>query len=144
MTMEQRGLDEVLLAYSEAWQTPDGASRRDLVERCLAPDASYTDPAYEMHGREAISEHIGRSLSGEAYDGAVAGGRIPFSSGADQHHGMLRFTWVLLDPEDRPILEGIDFVELAADGRLQRITGFFGALPPIPDSWPDRLAWRGR
>ena len=27
-------------------------------------------------------------------------------------------------------------MELAADGRLQRITGFFGAFPPIPESWP--------
>ena len=35
------------------------------------------------------------------------------------------------------MLEGMDyFVELAAaaDGRLQRITGFLEAFPPIPES----------
>jgi hypothetical protein len=33
-------------------------------------------------------------------------------------------------------------VELAADGRLQRITVFFGAFPPISESWPEHLVWR--
>ena len=49
---------------------------------------------------------------------------------------MFRFSWVMIDPQEQQILlEGMDFVELAADGRLQRITCFFGAFPPIPDSW---------
>jgi len=50
----------------------------------------------------------------------------------DEHHGVFRFSWVLVDPQGQPLLEGMDFVELAAEGRLQRITGFFGAFPPIP------------
>jgi hypothetical protein len=58
--------------------------------------------------------------------------------------GMFRFSWVMIDPQERQILlEGMDFVELAADGRLQRITGFFGAFPPIPEIWPEHLVWRG-
>ena len=61
----------------------------------------------------------------------------------DQHHGMFRFSWVMVDPQERPILEGMDFVEVAADGLLQRITGFFGAFPPVPESWPEHLVWRG-
>jgi hypothetical protein len=44
----------------------------------------------------------------------------------------------MVDPQEQLqeqlLLEGMDFVELAADGRLQRITGFFGAFPPIPES----------
>jgi hypothetical protein len=144
MSVNQRSLDEVVLAYIEAWSTPDGAVRRELLDVSLADDASYTDPAYEVRGKEEIASHIGRSLSGEAYDGAGAGARIPISSGADQHHEMFRFSWVMIDPQERQILlEGMDFVELAADGRLQRITGFFGAFPPIPESWPEHLVWRG-
>jgi hypothetical protein len=144
MSVNQRSLDEVVLAYIEAWSTPEEAARRDLLDVSLADDALYTDPAYEVRGREEIASHIGRSLSGEAYDGAGAGARIPISSGVDQHHGMFRFSWVMIDPQERQILlEGMDFVELAADGRLQRITGFFGAFPPIPESWPEHLVWRG-
>jgi len=103
----------------------------------------YTDPAYEVRGREELVDLIGRSLSGEAYNGAGAGARIPISSGVDQHHGMFRFSWVMIDPQERPILKGMDFVELAPDGRLKRITGFFGAFPPVPESWPEHLVWRG-
>ena len=37
---------------------------------------------------------------------------------------MISFTWVLLNPEGVPVSRGLDFGELAADGHLQRITGF--------------------
>jgi hypothetical protein len=144
MSVDQRSVDEALLAYAEAWNTPDATKRRELLDIGLSDDCSYTDPAYEVRGKEELADHIGRSLSGEAYDGLGAGARIPLSSGLDQHHGMFRFTWVLIEPQEQQILlEGMDFVELAADGRLQRITGFFGAFPPTPESWPEHLVWRG-
>ena len=144
MSVDQRSLDEALLAYAEAWNTPNATKCRELLDIGLSDDCSYTDPAYEVRGKEELADHIGRSLSGEAYDGLGAGARIPLSSGLDQHHGMFRFTWVLIEPQEHQILlEGMDFVELAADGRLQRITGFFGAFPPIPESWPKHLVWRG-
>ena len=73
---------------------------------------------------------------GRPTGGPELGPGIPISSGVDQHHGLFRFSWVMVDPQDQLLLEGMDFVELAADGRLQRITGFFGAFPPIPESWP--------
>ncbi len=144
MSVDQRSIDEALLAYAGAWNTPDEDARRELLDTGMADDCSYTDPAYEVRGREELVEHIGRSLRGEAYDGLGAGARIPFSSGVDQHHGMFRFTWVLIDPEEQVLLEGMDFVELAADGRIRSITGFFGPFPPIPQSWPEHLVWRGR
>jgi hypothetical protein len=73
---------------------------------------------------------------------------IPVGAPEPESCGMFRFSWVMVDPQERQILlEGMDFVELAADGRLdgrlQRITGFFGAFPPIPESWPEHLVWRG-
>jgi hypothetical protein len=46
----------------------------------------------------------------------------------DLHHGRLRFAWKLTDASGRTVVEGIDFCELAPDGRLRRIVGFFGPL----------------
>jgi hypothetical protein len=46
----------------------------------------------------------------------------------DLHHGRLRFAWKLTDASGRTVVEGIDFCELASDGRLRRIVGFFGPL----------------
>lgn len=62
---------------------------------------------------ELVRAVVGRKGPGP---GAGAGGRIPISSGIDQHHGMFRFAWVLVDPQDQPILEGMDVVELTDDG----------------------------
>src|SRR5215204_3588023 len=106
MSVNQRSLDEVVLAYIEAWSTPDAALRRELLDMSVANDGSYTDPVYEVWGKEELADLIDRALSGEAYDGAGAGARIPISSGVDQHHGMFRFSWVMVDPQQRPILEG--------------------------------------
>jgi hypothetical protein len=73
MSVNQRTLDDVVLAYIEAWSTPDEAVRRELLDASLTDDASYTDPAYEVRGKEEIASHIGRSLSGEAYGGPELG-----------------------------------------------------------------------
>ena len=69
MSVNQRTLNDVVLAYIEAWSTPDETARRGLLDASLAEDASYTDPAYEVRGKHEIANHIGRSLSGEAYGG---------------------------------------------------------------------------
>jgi hypothetical protein len=45
MSTNEQSLDEVVLAYIEAWSTPDEAVRRELLDTSLADDASYTDPA---------------------------------------------------------------------------------------------------
>lgn len=142
MSEDESRIDEVVMAYSEAWHTPDEVRRRELLERSFAGDGTYTDPACAVSGRDALSTLIGDTLRGDAYDGALVGARILGSSGLDHHHGMLRFSWMVVDSQGQPALAGMDFVELAADGRLQRITGFFGPLPPAPDSWPEHLVWR--
>jgi hypothetical protein len=60
MSVNQRSLDEVVLAYVEAWSTPDEAVRRELLDMSVADDASYTDPAYEVRGKEETVSLIGR------------------------------------------------------------------------------------
>ena len=47
----------------------------------------------------------------------------------DHHHDKVRFGWALLDAAGAVLIEGIDFGEVAEDGRLQKIVGFFGPLP---------------
>jgi hypothetical protein len=142
MSAEQRSLDEVVLAYIEAWNTPDEETRRKLLEQSWADDGVYTDPLGEVRGRETLVSHIGRFLS-EGPSGRGPGHRIQVANGVDHHHEMLRFSWALLDPHGASISQGLDFGDLAEDGRLRRITGFFGPLPTIPDGWPEHLVWHG-
>jgi hypothetical protein len=57
---------------------------------------------------------------------------IDFASGVDSNGAALRWAWVMRNG-DEVVLEGIDFAELAPDGRIQRIAGFFGPFPPLDD-----------
>ena len=49
----------------------------------------------------------------------------------DSHHEFLRFGWELVGPDGAVALAGLDVAEVADDGRLRRVTGFFGPLAPI-------------
>ena len=102
MSLEQRSLQEVVLAYIEAWNTPDEEARRSLLDRCWADNAAYIDPVSEVRGKDALVAHIGGFLSGQRY-GLGAGCRIPISSRVEHHHGMISFIWVLLNPEGVPV-----------------------------------------
>jgi hypothetical protein len=57
------------------------------------------------------------------------GHRFRRASGIDAHHDHLRFAWELVTPDGTVALAGMDVGEVAGDGRLRRITGFFGELP---------------
>jgi hypothetical protein len=48
----------------------------------------------------------------------------------DSHHDQLRFAWQVVGPDGSVPVAGIDVGVLAPDGRLERITGFFGELAP--------------
>ena len=116
---------QVIEAYAAAWCEPDEGARRRLLERVWADDGTYTDPLSHVAGREALVQHIG------AFHQQAPGARIVRASGIDAHHGLLRFGWTVFGATAPPLagLEGIDFGELAPDGRLGRIVGFFGPLP---------------
>jgi hypothetical protein len=60
------------------------------------------------------------------------GHRFRRVSGVDVHHDELRFGWELRSPDGAVVVTGIDVGALGPDGRLRRITGFFGELPAAP------------
>ena len=99
--------------------------RAELVERAWAADGRLVDPPLAGEGHDAISD-IATAMH-EHY----AGHRFRRTSDVDHHHEFLRFAWELVGPDGEVTLTGLDVGELAADGRLRRITGFFGELAPL-------------
>ncbi len=114
---------EVLDTYGEAWNEQDEAKRRQLLEACWADDGTFTDPQSDVAGREALIAHIAE------FQSQFAGARILPTSTADEHHGMVRFTWRIVAADGSTMLDGIDFSTLAKDGRIQKTVGFFGPPP---------------
>jgi hypothetical protein len=115
-------LTEIVDTYLAALNEADPARRAELVERAWSSDCLYVDPAHEARGRRAI--------------GALAAGvqeRVPGhafrrTSAVDGHHDQARFSWELAGPDGSVYAAGLDVAELHGDGRLRRITGFFGEL----------------
>ena len=117
---------ETIETYGASWNEPDEAKRRELLERSWADNGVFEDPRDRAEGRDALL----RLIAG--FREQLPGGSIVMTSGVDEHHGLVRFTWRIDDAQGKALLEGIDFGELAPDGRIQRIVGFWGAPPSPP------------
>jgi SnoaL-like domain len=109
--------------YLAAWNETDSARRAGLVEQVWASDGRLIDPPLAAEG------HAGISDMAAALQAQFPGHRFRRASGIDEHHGYLRFGWELVGPDGGVALAGMDVAELTANGKLQRITGFFGPLP---------------
>ena len=118
-------LNEVVAAYGASWNETDESKRRKLLEQSWADDAVYQDPLGRAEGREALVAHIG------GFHQMMAGHTITNTSGVDAHGNVFRFAWEMRDDKGAIAMEGMDFGEVAPDGRLESITGFFG---PFPDA----------
>ena len=110
--------------YIAMWNEEDATKRAALIDVAWAEDASYLDPLLEAEGHDGLSEMVAN------VHGHYPGYRFRRRSGVDVHHDRVRFAWDLVKPDGEVFVAGIDIGELADDGRLRRITGFFGDLAP--------------
>ena len=118
MTDVTATVDTYLAAYSEG----DHERRAELISEAWAPDGELIDPPMTGEGYDGIS------ALADALQRQFAGHRFRRASHVDAHHDRLRFAWELVGPDGTVALTGLDVGELADDGRLRRITGFFGEL----------------
>jgi hypothetical protein len=116
---------KIVTQYMAAWNEPDDAARRALLEQCWSDGGVYLDPNVLLAGRDALATKIGEVLAGRP------GARLEFMSGVDVHHNVVRFLWRLVRADGTCGDTSIDFGEIGADGRRVKIVGFFGAAPPL-------------
>ena len=112
-------VDGHLTAYAE----PDQSRRAALIARVWAEDGQLLDPPLTGEGHRGIDEAAAALLS------HYGGHTFRRTSGVDAHHGHFRYAWELVGPDGAVAIAGIDVGEVAQDGRLRRITGFFGEAP---------------
>ena len=114
---------EIVTTYGAAWNEPDEAARRALLTKSWADAGTYSDPTGSADGRDALVAHIG------GFQAMMPGHTIDMTSALDTRDNVFRFAWVMRNGTE-DILEGMDYGELAADGRIAKIVGFFGPFPP--------------
>jgi hypothetical protein len=114
--------------HCAAWNTIDHADRDSLLDRVFTRDGVYSDatPTY-VTGRAALSDAIARFQ--RQYPGAR------FRCSAPQtHHRAMRVSWLLVGADGKVVTQGMDFYELAPNGLIRRVTGFFGPPPALDAS----------
>jgi hypothetical protein len=115
-------LTDTIDTYLRAWSEQDPDVRAELVGRVWAHDGRLIDPPMAAAGQAEIS-----GLHG-ALQQQFPGHTFRRASAIDAHHDHLRFAWELVGPDGTVALRGLDVGEVGDDGRLRRITGFFGEL----------------
>lgn len=112
-------VDLHLAAYGE----PDPARRAELIAQAWSEDGVLLDPPLTGEG------HDGLGAAADALLGQFPAHTFRRTTAVDEHHGVARYAWELVSPEGAVVLAGTDVVDVAADGRLQRVVGFFGDAP---------------
>jgi hypothetical protein len=116
---------DIIDTYIDMWNEQDADKRRVLIDKAWADEPSYLDPQLEAEGRDGLSDMV--ATVHQHYPGHVFRRR----SDVDVHHDRIRFAWDLVAPDGAVFVAGIDVGEVAEDGRLRRITGFFGELAAV-------------
>jgi hypothetical protein len=119
-------LDDVVGAYTSAWNEKDEDACRSLLEKSWSEKGAYEDPTAAVEpGRAALHAHIAQ------FHKDYPGAKIVATSKPDQHHGKIHFTWKMVLPNGAVAIEGRDFGELDSAGRIAHIVGFFGPPPAL-------------
>ena len=125
---ELTNVTTIVDTYLAMWNESDVDERARLIEQAWVADGRYVDPLQEAEGHHALSGMV------DAIQARFPDHRFRRQSGVDAHHDQVRFAWDLAGPDGAVVITGLDLGELAADGRLRRITGFFGDLPSVEDT----------
>lgn len=115
-------ITETVDTYLAMWNEEDAERRAALISAAWAPGGRYVDPLLEADGHAALREMVA------GVHAHYPGHRFQRTTAIDTHHDEVRFGWQLVAPDGAVTVAGIDVGTLGADGKLTRITGFFGDL----------------
>jgi hypothetical protein len=123
MTITESDVTATVDRYLAAYGEPDPQRRAELIATVWADNGRLIDPPLAGEGHDGIAGMA------QALQQQFPGHGFRRTSAVDIHHDHFRFTWELVSPNGDVVLAGLDVGELDADGRVRRITGFFGDLP---------------
>ncbi|MEM8904132.1 MAG: nuclear transport factor 2 family protein [Actinomycetota bacterium] len=119
-------LPPALRTYLRMWNERDLDRARELLREAVTDDIVFADPQDFHEGREAMERNV------ERFNRAFPGAVLTLASGVDGQHDRYRYAWnIHVDGE--LLIEGFDVSTLAADGRIERVDGFFGPLPALAE-----------
>ena len=110
--------------YLAAWNEPDVEAVRAHLEKSVAPDVLFVDPANTTRGVDELEAMIRKARIERPTAEYLR------TSGVDGHNRRYRYAWAV-HIDGKPVIVGMDFVTVDEDGAIVQIDGFFGELPPL-------------
>jgi len=106
--------------YDEVWAEVDATRRLGTLSEIWAEDGFYTDPDVPegVLGIQALSDFVAASFE------EMPGLTITATTGVAVLRDRAWYRWKATTAAGESF-EGTDFIEFAADGRIQRVTNFY-------------------
>jgi hypothetical protein len=111
-------LQTVIDGYFTCWNTTDADARLAAVEATWAPEARSVDPMADVTGHAELTGMFA------GFHDLYAGHSFRQRGGVDEHHGIARWGWEMVDPTGTVVLDGID-VAMVTDRKIAYLVGFF-------------------
>lgn len=116
---QHAGLEPRLDAFLGAWAEPDAAARRALLASVADEGLVFHDRFSCTSGLDDLAAHIG------AAQVHMPGLRLERDGAVRQCQGVALLDWVAKGPDGSVRGRGVNVIEMAADGRLSAVTGFW-------------------
>ena len=112
-------VNAVIDRYFSLWSEPDASRRQELIAQTFTEDVRYVTPQFAVQGHEGI-ENLMNELNGH-----LEGFRYLRAGVIDAHNDRVRVNWEVVPPQGAVrFAGGVNFYEIAPDGRFSAITGF--------------------
>lgn len=131
---QHQTLLRTLVLYHEAFAERYVARRLDLLARSMTPDAQIWGPKRVFAGYGEISEKI------EGFHKNWPGYRLALTTGFNTFLNTAHLGCAIIGSDGAVRAEGRSVIELADDGRIQRVLPLWEELPPLPAGWPPQFA----
>ena len=105
------------------WNEHDPGKVRAHLDKALAADVVFADPDNYVTGIDDFEAMV------HAFHAKVPNASSIRTSGYNTHNNRYRYQW-LVSTGDTPLVKGMDVTEINADGKVCRVDGFFGPVPP--------------
>jgi uncharacterized protein YndB with AHSA1/START domain len=121
-------LAERVADWLAAWNEPDPARRSALLGRCLADGGRFRDPTAAADGAGQLADHIGMAQR------MAGGARLVARGTPEACHGLVRFGWAAVGPDEAVLATGTNVAGTDLDGRFRWLTGFWDPPEPLEPS----------
>lgn len=117
-------IPESFYHYLAAWNERDVSGIRGHLEKSVAKDVFFVDPAHTTRGVDALEEMIRDARKERPTADYI---RV---SGVDGHNQRYRYLWAV-HIDGKFVLPGMDVTTVDAEGAIVQIDGFFGEFPAL-------------